>query len=453
MSPAATIEQLLERARALAASAQDAAAKQAYLELLRRCPSHFSALNELGTLAHASGHRSAARTAYEEAVRQHPRNPIGRVNLGNLLHEAGELAAARAQYEAALEAEAGFAEAHQGLARVLADLGEAEAAQPHFEKGFRGRAVVARPYRGSAPPVPILLLVSARGGNIPTRQFLDDRIFAVTALYAEFYDPGEPLPPHALVFNAIGDAELCATALERAEDVLRQRTAPAINPPALVRRTGRVENARRLADVPGAVVPATRLMPRSDIPSAPGLRLPLLLRTPGFHTGQHLLRVSRPEDLEPAVARLPGDELLVIDCLDARGADGSVRKYRVMVIDGALYPLHLAISTDWKVHYFSADTAGSAAHREEERRFLEDFAAVLGPRAMAALAEIGRRLGLDYAGIDFGIGPEGSVLFFEANATMVINPPDADPIWDYRRGSIDRALDAAKCMLLARAKI
>jgi hypothetical protein len=40
------------------------------------------------------------------------------------------------------------------------------------------------------------------------------------------------------------------------------------------------------------------------------------------------------EDLPDAVSELPGDELLVIQYLDARGADGKSRKYRVMMVDG-----------------------------------------------------------------------------------------------------------------------
>jgi glutathione synthase/RimK-type ligase-like ATP-grasp enzyme len=150
---------------------------------------------------------------------------------------------------------------------------------------------------------------------------------------------------------------------------------------------------------------------------------------------------------------LPGDELLLIEYLDARGADGMARKYRVMIIDGALYPLHLAISADWKVHYFTAGMADDAAYRAEERRFLENLAEVLGQRALAALTAIGRELGLDYAGVDFALAPDGSVLLFEANATMVINPPEPDPIWDYRRAPIGRALDAAQRLLLSRAKL
>jgi len=35
---------------------------------------------------------------------------------------------------------------------------------------------------------------------------------------------------------------------------------------------------------------------------------------------------------------------LVIEYLDARGTDGNAQKYRVMMIGGRIYPLHLAIS-------------------------------------------------------------------------------------------------------------
>jgi GNAT superfamily N-acetyltransferase len=87
----------LRRARAFAAEGDDAAAKQAYVEILRRDRTHFSALNEIGALAIASGHRSAARTAYAQAVRSHPDNPIGRVNLGNLLFEDGDVSGAQTE--------------------------------------------------------------------------------------------------------------------------------------------------------------------------------------------------------------------------------------------------------------------------------------------------------------------------------------------------------------------
>jgi hypothetical protein len=301
-SPDDGIVLLLERARRLAARADDAEAKQAYIDVLRRDPTHLAALKELGALAHASGHRSAARTAYQQAVQWHPGNPAACISLGNLLYEDGDFATARWHYEAALAVETALPEAHQGLARILTRLGETDAAALHWEKGFVGHAIAAQRYRGASLPIPVLLLASVKDGNIPTRQILDDRVFAVTVLYAEFYDPAQPLPPHAFVFNAIGDADLCSTALERAEAVVARTAAPVINPPARVRMTGRLANAQRLAKVPGVVTAKMSLMTRAALRNSEGLQFPLLLRVPGFHTGRHFVRVEQQGDLVSAVA-------------------------------------------------------------------------------------------------------------------------------------------------------
>ena len=444
-----------ERACLLAEMGRTPEARNAYLDLLAREPSHRLALNNLGTLLHSTGYRTAARTAYAEAVARHPGDPMGHVNLGNVLHESGEFPAAREHYETALRLDPGHAEAHQGLAYVLAELGDEEGAQWHRRKGFEHRPVIALPYRGEGPPVSLLLLVSSVGGNIPTRNLLDDRVFGTFVVVPEFYDPKVPLPPHQVVFNAIGDADLAAPSLNAAQAVVALTTAPVVNLPSAVLATGRADHAR-LSRLPGVAMPVTVTLPR-ELLSSPeaaatvarhGFRFPLLVRTPGFHTGRHFLRVEGPEALAGAVAELPGRELTVIEFLNARAADGKVRKYRVMMIGGELYPLHVAISSHWKIHYFNAEMAELADHRAEDAEFLENMPEVLGPRAMEALAHIQATLGLDYAGIDFGLSATGDLLLFEANATMVVNPPEPDERWAYRRQAVERIFAAVRRMLL-----
>jgi glutathione synthase/RimK-type ligase-like ATP-grasp enzyme len=440
----------LARARVLAAAGDDQAAQRAFLEVLSLDPGNCPALIELGNLALAGGYRSAARTAYTQAVALYPDNPLARVNLANVLRIDAQCDAAATHYRAALALAPGLHEAHQGLAWILQDTdpGRAEA---HFQAGFTGHALRTQPYRGTGTGVAVLLLVAARGGNLPTQLWLDDRRFAVTAIYPDFYDPAQPLPPHAVVMNAIGDADFCAEALVRAAALLRTTSAPVLNRPERVRLTGRARNARRLGAIAGVIAPRTEARRASELGADPQLGFPLLLRRPGFHTGQHFLRVEGRDALPAALAQLGAEELLAIEYLDARGADGMARKYRVMCIDGVLYPLHLAVSHDWKIHYFSAANAGSAAFRAEEQRFLESMPAVLGSRAMQALTEIFATLALDYAGIDFGLAADGSVLLFEANATMVVFPPPPDPRWDYRRPAITAVLEAAARLVLKRA--
>jgi hypothetical protein len=453
------IDALFEKAQLHARLGQDELAKSAFLSVLQRDPTHFGALTDLGGLALATGYRSAAFTAYRQAVAHHPDNARGLVNLANLLIEDGDLPAARQLYESALRIDPDLAYAHQGLAVALSRMGETEAAAAHLEKGYAEHSIVVRPYRGTGAPLRVLLIVSVRGGNTPTNLLLDDRIFAVTALYAEHHDPARPLPAHDIVFNAVGDADLCVGAFEKIGRIVPGTGAPVINRPEAVAGSGRSANSRRLSKLASVVVPRTIELPRgvvegplaASVLAGHGMGFPLLLRSPGFHTGQNFLRLESADEMASAVRQLPGDTLLAIERLDAAGADGLFRKYRVMIIDGALYPLHLAISRNWKVHYFTSDMANDPAFREEERRFLANMDGVLGSQAVHGLGQIGEIMGLDYGGIDFAVSRDGRILLFEANATMAIVPAPPEPMWDYRRPFIARAIDAVRQMLFERA--
>jgi hypothetical protein len=326
--------------------------------------------------------------------------------------------------------------------------------------GYAQKSVMTYPYRGATRPINVLVLASTIGGTVPVRHHLDESVFATTVLFVDYYSSSQPLPPHDLVFNAIGDADLCRTSLEAAAEILLQSTAPVINSPAAVMATGRAANAARLAGLPGVIAPKIAMLPREVLmrPDAPtslaerGFEFPFLLRSPGFHTGRYFVRVSTAGELAAALPSLPGTELMVLEYLDARASDGKIRKYRVMMVDGKFYPLHSAVSHDWKVHYFSADMVETPAHRDEDEAFLNGMPEILGARGMEALQQIHNALGLEYAGVDFSMNASGDILLFEANATMVVHPPDADSRWDYRRAPVQRVLDAVREMFVRRAR-
>ncbi|TAK99381.1 MAG: tetratricopeptide repeat protein [Rhodospirillaceae bacterium] len=439
-----------DRARLLTELGRTDEARQAYLDILAFDPTHFRALNNLGALLHDTGYRTAARTAYAEAVARHPDQPVGHVNLANTLREGGEIETALLHFEKALQLLPGYVEAHRGMSHIFRDLGDEDKARYHRRLGFAGDAVSVLPYRGSGQPIFAIMLISAAGGNLPIRHLLDDRVFHVTVIVAEFFDLASPLPPHQLFINAVGDADLCAEALDAAFQIIALSAAPIINHPRAVSLTGRAANARRLGSVPGVVAPTIVTLPRADF-AAPDaadvlarqeLFFPLLLRSSGYHTGLHFLKVDDRTQLGPAAASLPGAELVAIQFLDARGIDQKIRKYRVMAIQGNLYPLHAAVSSHWKIHYFSAEMADSPEHRAEDAAFLNDMPGVLGPRAMAALEAIRDALGLDYAGVDFSLNDRGDILLYEANANMIVPMPEAGEVWAYRRGPVMRVYDA-----------
>jgi glutathione synthase/RimK-type ligase-like ATP-grasp enzyme len=449
----------IEHAVLLGALNRHQEAQQAFVDLLRRAPTNFSALNEFATLLTNIGAIDAACRVYSEAIAHHPSNPIGHVNLANLLLRANRYVEARAHYETVLRIDPEHAPAHQGLGAVLADLGDRAGARHHFDRGFRDHVISSLPYRGVGPPVTLLQLVSSGGGNIPTAAFLDDRTFLTTVIVTDYLDPHAPLPPHQLIFNAIGDADLCGPALEAAARLIARTQAPVINDPRAVMQTGRIANARRLRAVPGVVTARTEAIARDRLAGRDGaasiaelgLSFPLLLRSPGYHTGRNFILVEAASQLPAAAAGLPGDELLAIEYLDARGKDGNARKYRVMMIGGTIYPLHLAISRNWKVHYFTSDMADQPDHRREEEGFLGEMRATLGDKAVTALEGIRDALGLDYAGVDFGLGPDGELLLFEANATMVIVAPSSDERWAYRHAAVSAILDAVVAMIMEKS--
>jgi Flp pilus assembly protein TadD len=453
------IEARYERAGLLRELGAFQEAKRDYLELLRCKPDDFGVLNDFGTLALNAGYGSAARSLFEEAVRRHPDNPMGRVNLGNLLLMMEEHDLARPHFEAALRADPGHVHAHRGLGNMLADMGDTDGARRHRDLGFRADFLTALPYRGAGTPVRVLLLISAMGGNTPTASLLDDSVFATTVLVVDYYDRQIPLPPHDLVFNGIGDADICGDSLAAADAIVACTTRPVINDPRAVVRTGRLANVERLRGIPNLVVPRMAKVTRqwlssqtaADTVAAHGLTFPLLVRVPGFHTGRHFSRVATSEALAAAAERFPGDEAWLIEQLDARDREGSFRKLRAMIVERKLYPLHLAISRDWKVHYYTADMAQSADNRTKEMPFLQDMASAVGARGMAVLQRIVDTLELDYGGIDFAVNEQADILFFEANATMVMVPLAADEKWDYRRQAFDSVFAAVRAMLTGRA--
>jgi tetratricopeptide (TPR) repeat protein len=453
------LDLLADRARLLTELGRTDEAKRQYLEILKRDPRHLATLIDFSHLLYHTGFTTAARTAATAAVAFHPGNPKAQTHFADLAVYDRKFDEARTHYDTALRIDPGYRDAHRGLAIVFWELGDEEHARHHRNIQYRDRPVEMLPYLGTGEPIPIVVLMAARGGNLPWRDLIDSRAFLVITLAPEYFDRSKPLPPHRLIFNTIGDADICRDALEAAETLLKRTTKPVINLPSAVLATGRMSNAERFGRVPGVVTPRMVRLPRLLLAGPDGaaavahhgLTFPLLLRRPGFHTGEHFVLVESAEGLSTAAAGLPGDDVIAIRYLDARGFDGKARKYRVMMIGGRLYPWHLAISSQWKVHYFTAEMSKNAEHQAEEAAFLSDMPRALGPKAMRALEQISAMLGLDYGGIDFALGPSGEVLFFEANATMVMHPPDAAPQWDYRRASMGRAIDAAQSMLLERA--
>ena len=221
------------------------------------------------------------------------------------------------------------------------------------------------------------------------------------------------------------------------------------NHPDRIRATTRDRVSETLQGIPGISVPRViRCKPDriEDIQGAiaeSGIAYPVLARAVGHHAGLTLVRIDRADDGLSFMACLAtGAELYICPFVDFAGPDGLYRKHRVAMIGGQPILNSLVTGAHWNVH--ASSRIWNETTIAEERAAVDGFASGLGARLGPRLAEIHRRLGLDYFGIDFALTPDGSMLIFEANAVMDVlgsGPSALQPdIWAESQRAIKAAL-------------
>jgi tetratricopeptide (TPR) repeat protein len=328
-----------------------------------------------------------------------------------------------------------IAMAHQTLASVADARGDHDASTLCLDQAYARQSLFRQP--AATASFTTLVLVTRSAGNISYQSLLPPRRFDRAVWYMEHarLEQVAELPPYAVVLNAIGDPDAAMASRAAVEAFLAVCPRPVLNDPTRVWATFRHRIGDTLAGIDGVVTPLTIRLTAEDIaakglPAAvadAGLGAPVLVRPVGSHGGKGLI-LARDETALDDVQVDPGLDAYVSRFHDYRSPDGYHRKYRVIFVDRRAFPYHLAISRDWMVHHDTSAMADDAARIEEELRFLADPKTALGARAMAAIEAIGRRLDLDYAGIDFSLTADGEVLVFEANATMLTHlEPETGP--------------------------
>jgi tetratricopeptide (TPR) repeat protein len=357
-------------------------------------------------------------------------------------------------YRLALTLDPNLAIAYQNLAAIHAGRGDMAQARACRERAYAIQRVFVE---STGTPTRRLLILCAGGGsgNVPFETLLSGGESSRIKYIVDFASEEEDaqLPPFDLVFNAIGEPDVAAPLAGRLERFAARCEKPLLNAPAAVSRTQRQLLPSLLGDLDDVVIAAcTRHEGLADSSAelADRLRrgamaLPVLVRPAASHGGQGLVRCETREALEDALHGIDGAHYLTA-FRDCRSIDGHYRKYRIVFIDRRPFAYHLAISSHWMVHYFSAEMAEHPWKIEEERRFLEETAAVLGDRARGAIDAIGRRIDLDYAGVDFTLLPDGRVLVFEANATMLVHRERGNGPLAHRNPHVQRIVDAFEAL-------
>lgn len=422
-------------------------AVDAFEQADRLMPGRASVLAALGT-AHAElGRLGAAENCLRRAIACDPNRTEAQASLGSVYVRQGRFDLAEAACRRALALSPDLVVAHQNLAGMLARARPVEA-RVHRDWGYRRQQIFIE--AATRPRRTVLVLCGADAANVPLAYLLPRESCTLIKWFIEYAPPGQAstLPAYDFVFNGIGDADFAAAAAVPMERFLADCRRPLLNHPARIARTGRHDQVDLYAGLAGVVVPRVlRLASGEDVARAmrnARLEPPVIVRPIGSHGGEDARLIVSWTDLEECGAYQLG--AYVTEFVDSRGTDDLYRKYRAIFVDRVPYPYHLAVSRQWLVHYWTADMPANAAHREEEKRYIEDPEAVLGIPAMRALAAIGARLDLDYAGIDFAIRPDGRLLVFEANATMLVHAEESE-MFAYKNPAARRIRDAFDAML------
>jgi len=411
---------------------------------------------QLGAVRQLQGREAEAILHFERTVALDPHCVEALLGLGDLHGAALRFGPAAKWYRWALAVDPGLEVANFNLAAILEN--EARLAESRL---YRSRTARPQPLSVETAPEGLRVLIpwAAGSGNVPIDNLMPRATTTRIRWIVESATDAQEaaLPAHDVVFNAIGNPDIADLSYDRLSRFAAAH--PMLNPPDRVARTRRDRMPGLLAGIPGLVVPKVLRLRRDQVLegglaerlAAQGLACPIIVRPIGTQGGHGAVLVDAPDGLA-AAADSDVDAYYFIAFHDTRGADGHYRKYRMIFVDRQPYPYHLAISTNWMVHYFSADMLAAPWKREEERRFMEDPERVLGPAGLASVAAVARRLDLDYGGIDFTLDAEGRVLVFEANATMLVHLKDDPADFPYKHVVVPAIYRAFDAMLRRRAR-
>ncbi|MEM6488849.1 MAG: hypothetical protein AAF677_11385 [Pseudomonadota bacterium] len=273
--------------------------------------------------------------------------------------------------------------------------------------------------------------------------------FRFHSVLAEVHDT-LALPRTDLVVNNICNPEWLGIpgnlAVAEAACAAAAGGAPIVNPPAVAAQTTRQRNAERLADIPGLRVPAIRRY-RVDRAVAEGridalideiaatLGFPVILRHVALHDtvmrtmsgGEVPMR--RVDDAKGLRAELTSGgwrEMYAIEYVDVIRRDGTARKIRAIWVDGEIVVTMPGLNQGWLVAGGRSRPSGQRFYRshptaqQECVEIVNDPWGMLGDHVRAIVQTVFARLGLDIAGIDFDVRPDGEVVFFEANAAVLL---------------------------------
>jgi tetratricopeptide (TPR) repeat protein len=441
-APTESVDLLTARGVRLRSEQKYQEAAETFAQVASLLPHAWVAQYNYGAVLLEANRPDDAARAFECAIALRPSAGAYAI-YAHALALCGDIHASRGAYERALTYDPLDFDANWGLFEVDQLLEDNAAALHHQQIALAQRSVLSLDARVRPAHTTILELCIAGTfqANIPLDFILDRDRITVHKLYLGEH-PVPALPAYDIVFNTIADAPNACPALDAAAAFIAGQDRPALNAPALVPLTSRDSIALLFRDSDCVTVAHTR---RATQLSAPHNHppFPLLIRPIDSHAGKDLAKIDSLEELRAYLAATSQvDEFYLSAFIDYRNADGYFRKYRIVFVDGVAYPVHMAVSPRWMIHYYNAPMAQNAWMRDEEHVFMRDIGEVFGGLLAGGLRDIAQAIPLDYFGIDCSIASDGRVLLFEASTANIVHLRDPVDLYPYKAQYVPRIIRA-----------
>ena len=322
------------------------------------------------------------------------------------------------------------------------------------------------PCSADVPGLRVLALAAEMdiGGNTPIEFLLAGSDVELITL---FVPPSgllpSPLPQHDIaivIAPADGNSRGTLAAIDR---LAARWPRPMLNLPQNIGNLDRDRLWQLLRSAPGVEIPSTVPVSREELLGVtigeyrlfeilPDADFPIVVRPLDSHAGAGLAKLDDPAAITGYLAGRTEERFFISRFVDYSSNDGLFRKYRLVLVDGRAYAVHMAISEQWKLWYLNADMALNSGYRAEESGFMASFDEGFARRHHIALGELARAIGLDYCTIDCAESKDGRLLVFEADNTAIVHDMDPPSIYPYKPAQMATIFNAFVEMLYRRCR-
>lgn len=269
------------------------------------------------------------------------------------------------------------------------------------------------------------------------------------------------LPPHDLIFVAVGEADTHTAVLAELAGVLAHSATPVLNRPQYIPQLSRSAAFDLLHTVPGLHMAQTYRVERNTLDRlitgqvavdalGPDVAYPFIVRPLGLHGGIGLRKIDCPADLAAYLADIEAELFFVANFVNYASDDQLYRKYRVVLVGGVPYLAHMGISAHWMVHYPYREMKEFASRRAEEAHAMLHFDQEFGHRHAAALRGVYDAVKLEYFGFDCAETSDGELLIFELSNALIIHACDDGAVFPYKVPQMHKIFSAFYAMLQSR---